>query len=245
MPEIVNCPKCDRKLRVPDDLIGQAVKCPTCSETFTATIAAPEPPPSVPAPPPPFPLPDRSEPELLQRRYEEEAGGAEAPPPFPREGNYRDGPRRGDYDDESERYRQRMALHGPAMNAVSGPATGLLVTGILGIISTVLWALVQMGQIAEMGGRGRRRGGMAGGGGDEAVMGFVLCFGVLFAIAMCVLVIMGAQKMKRLESYGFAMTGSILAMIPCTSPCCLLGLPFGIWAVVVLNSPEVRDAFRS
>lgn len=45
MPEIITCPKCDRKLRVPDDLLGQAVKCPTCAATFTAAGAAAEPPP--------------------------------------------------------------------------------------------------------------------------------------------------------------------------------------------------------
>jgi len=58
------------------------------------------------------------------------------------------------------------------------------------------------------------------------------------------LVILGTIKMRRLESYGLAMTVSILAMIPCISPCCLLGLPFGIWSIVVLNQPHVKDAFR-
>src|SRR5262249_59131010 len=62
MPEIISCPKCDRKLRVPDDLLGQAVKCPTCGATFTAAGAAPE--PAAPAAPPPRrepePDPERS-----------------------------------------------------------------------------------------------------------------------------------------------------------------------------------------
>jgi hypothetical protein len=50
--------------------------------------------------------------------------------------------------------------------------------------------------------------------------------------------------MKNLQSYGLAMTASIVAMIPCISPCCILGLPFGIWALVILNRPEVKAAFR-
>lgn len=41
------------------------------------------------------------------------------------------------------------------------------------------------------------------------------------------------------------MAVSILSMVPCVSPCCLLGLPVGIWALVVLNTPEVKQAFRS
>jgi predicted Zn finger-like uncharacterized protein len=40
MSEVVNCPKCERKLRVPEELLGKKVKCPTCSETFTAAAAA-------------------------------------------------------------------------------------------------------------------------------------------------------------------------------------------------------------
>ena len=37
---------------------------------------------------------------------------------------------------------------------------------------------------------------------------------------------------------------SILAMIPCLSPCCLIGLPIGIWALVILMKPEVKAAFK-
>jgi len=37
---------------------------------------------------------------------------------------------------------------------------------------------------------------------------------------------------------------SIIAMIPCVSPCCCLGLPFGIWALVVLARPAVKSAFQ-
>jgi hypothetical protein len=36
MPTLVACPKCQRKLRVPDDLLGKSVKCPSCQEAFTA-----------------------------------------------------------------------------------------------------------------------------------------------------------------------------------------------------------------
>jgi flagellar motor component MotA len=59
-----------------------------------------------------------------------------------------------------------------------------------------------------------------------------------------VVILMGALKMKKLESYGFSMAAAILAMLPCISPCCLIGLPIGIWAVVVLNKPEVKSAFH-
>lgn len=63
------------------------------------------------------------------------------------------------------------------------------------------------------------------------------------AIILAVVVFMGALKMKNLESHGFAMAAAILAAIPCLSPCCIIGLPVGIWAVVVLLKPEVKSAF--
>jgi hypothetical protein len=66
----------------------------------------------------------------------------------------------------------------------------------------------------------------------------------IIGILVSGLILVGAMKMKKLESYGLAMAVSIIAMIPCFSPCCLIGLPIGIWAVVVLSKPEVKSAFH-
>jgi hypothetical protein len=49
--------------------------------------------------------------------------------------------------------------------------------------------------------------------------------------------------MKALENYSLCMIASIIAIIPCISPCCCVGIPLGIWAVVVLNKPEVKAHF--
>ena len=54
--EVVSCPDCQRKLRVPTDLVGKLVKCPTCGQTFTADPAAQAP---APAPPPPRPAEEK------------------------------------------------------------------------------------------------------------------------------------------------------------------------------------------
>lgn len=71
-----------------------------------------------------------------------------------------------------------------------------------------------------------------------------IAFAVI-AIIVGVVVILGAIKMKNLESYTFSLTACILSLIPCVSPCCPLGLIFGIWGIVVLNDPQVKAAFRS
>ncbi|HEV3261734.1 MAG TPA: MJ0042-type zinc finger domain-containing protein [Gemmataceae bacterium] len=53
MPEIIHCPQCQRQLRVPEDLFGRAVKCPSCGTTFTAGQASAAETLSAPAPAPP------------------------------------------------------------------------------------------------------------------------------------------------------------------------------------------------
>src|SRR6056297_2656398 len=71
--------------------------------------------------------------------------------------------------------------------------------------------------------------------------GIGIMFG-LISIVVAIVVILGALKMKNLESYNFALTAAILSMVPCLSPCCPLGLVFGIWGIVVLQDPQVKAA---
>jgi hypothetical protein len=65
----------------------------------------------------------------------------------------------------------------------------------------------------------------------------------IFVFVLGGLILYGGIAMKKLENYGLAMAASIVAMLPC-SACCLIGLPIGIWAVVVLSKPEVKGAFH-
>jgi hypothetical protein len=62
MPIIVQCPSCERKLRVPDELLGKKVKCPGCKVIFTGEAESPAPPP----PPPPPASRERQRPEPPQ-----------------------------------------------------------------------------------------------------------------------------------------------------------------------------------
>jgi hypothetical protein len=55
-------------------------------------------------------------------------------------------------------------------------------------------------------------------------------------------VLFGAIKLLRLQNHTLATVASVAAMLPCQC-CCLFGLPFGIWALVVLNKPEVKSQF--
>lgn len=125
-----------------------------------------------------------------------------------------------------------------AMEQLKGPAIGLMATAGVGAAWQVL-ALIMNVTGAGMGALMRGSRGMPNmlSGGIGAVFNVI-------GLIMAVVVFLGASKMKNAESYGFAMAAAILAMIPCVSPCCLLGLPLGIWALIVLLKPEVKAAFQ-
>jgi hypothetical protein len=66
----------------------------------------------------------------------------------------------------------------------------------------------------------------------------------LLELVMSVLTLMAGIRMLQRRSYGLVMTGVIIGMVPCLSACCCTGLPFGIWALVVLSNEEVRKSFH-
>ncbi|QRN95121.1 hypothetical protein JRI60_39515 [Archangium violaceum] len=68
--------------------------------------------------------------------------------------------------------------------------------------------------------------------------------GNILTLALSGVTFFGALKMKNLENFGLAIAASIIAIIPCFGPCCCIGIPAGIWSLVVLNKPEVKSAFR-
>jgi len=123
---------------------------------------------------------------------------------------------------------------------VNGPAVGLLVTGIIGGVFSII-VLFAMGIGLSIGSLWEWR--HSGWYKDfyEGIFGMGSAF---IGIIVAVFVIYAALKMRELKQWNLALVGAILAMIPCISPCCIIGLPIGIWALVVLNKPEVKEAFH-
>jgi hypothetical protein len=249
MPIQTSCPSCGKPLRVPDNLIGANVKCPSCQTQF---VAKPE--GAGPDSPPPLPGESRREEgvreESLERRPRRDEEYQEDRPsrrPVRRDDDDNDEYDRDrddeDFDRPGRRRRRRSTEY--ARSKVSGPAICLMITSAIG---GIFYALALCGGILQTtgavpaGGAGQGGfgggGGMAGGGAENGPIAIVVgVIGVIWAI----LVFAGALQMKGLKSRGFAMTAAILALIP--NHCCLLSLPFGIWALVVLSDAEVKDAF--
>lgn len=63
-------------------------------------------------------------------------------------------------------------------------------------------------------------------------------------LLVAAVVTLGGIQMLRLSGRGLPITGSVLAMLPFINGCCcVVGLPVGIWCLVVLSKPEVKAAF--
>jgi hypothetical protein len=67
---------------------------------------------------------------------------------------------------------------------------------------------------------------------------------LVLLLAINVAIARGAISMLRLKNYRRAHRAAIFSLIPICTPCFLLGIPFGIWALVLLNRPEVKQRFR-
>jgi hypothetical protein len=126
-----------------------------------------------------------------------------------------------------------------ARDALNLPSIFLMVNGgiavVLGLIGAVVW--VAHAQTIEMPFRlppdqvsPRLTSYMLA---AFSLIGGFIYGGVLVAAAI---------YMRSLRRHSSAVIGSIVSMLPCSS-CCFLGIPLGIWSLVVLTQPDVKEAF--
>jgi hypothetical protein len=205
MPEKTSCPSCNAILHLPDDMVGQQVRCPQCQQTFTAQLKPPVEPEGI--------VGDRP---AVRPRY--------SPPEAPRQPYV-------PLDDDYSGYGRPRRDSQDAETAVLAPAIAMMVLGGFDIVLMILNGFFIMRDMAAAGPNGDPAyliGEVIGGG-----------LGLIFAI----LILTGGIRMKQLQSHSLAVTAAVIALLPCGN-CCIIGLPIGIWALVVLNRPEVKEAFR-
>jgi DNA-directed RNA polymerase subunit RPC12/RpoP len=215
MPIEFRCSRCGKLLRTGDDTAGRQAQCPECGTiSLVPNIGEPN---------------ESAIPSLMPLNSGNPfADGATTP------GN-----------ESSNPYQSPNAAFGPSpSDRVSGPAVALIVTAILGIVVNLgIAALYGFVLVMALSGQVREINPQHDAGETAVSIGSIVA-GALLGLTLSVVVLIGANKMRKLESYGFAMAAAIIAVIPCTSPCCWLGLPFGIWAIVVLSDVSVKGAFR-
>jgi len=130
-----------------------------------------------------------------------------------------------------------------AQQMVAAPAICLMVTAGLGLVFGLVGLIINLSLM----GRSQFMPGI-----DPEIARLIqmVSYGPVgitikvIGLAISALILFGAIGMQKLTGHGLALTAAIVAMIPCFSPCCVLGLPFGIWALVVLNRPEVKSQFK-
>lgn len=126
-----------------------------------------------------------------------------------------------------------------AKGLVNGPGIFIMVSTGLSTLVTLLSIAINVFQI----GIGTFSG--AKGGLEFMLQGTFGLVANLILLVISILIFIGAVKMIKLKSHGWAMAASILCLI-CSNPCCCpLGLAAGIWSLIVLSKPEVKSAFES
>src|SRR5262245_22061726 len=63
------------------------------------------------------------------------------------------------------------------------------------------------------------------------------------SIVASIVIVLGGIQMIRLQTWGLGIAASILCLIPGISPCCIMGIPCGVWGLVVLCNGKVKESF--
>lgn len=214
--EIAPCPGCRAKLTVASSDLGLDVECPYCKSVYRAMASGPS------ATAPVSQRPSR-------RRFEDEMEDDE------------DLRRDRDEDDE-DRPRRRRSSRASALEVVSGPAICLMVLGMLGLLYAVANLALNLAgvndqQLKQLQNQNQNNPGFNAG----LQIGYVI--GVALPGLWGTVVLLAGINLKRLKMLPSVWVGTIFSMLPC-NPCCLLGIPFGIWTMTVLNRPDVKRAFE-
>ncbi len=137
-------------------------------------------------------------------------------------------------------------LRAYAASRVAAPALGLLLIGVLGLLSQLMVLTLPASEPRAW----RLPEPLGPNPLAEGLWAVVVCV----RAALDLLIVVGALRMQKLRSHGLALLASALATVPYScvcppNPCCLpvwvFGLAFGVWGVVVLSDVHVRAAFTN
>lgn len=232
------CRQCGRLLRTPDDAVGKPAQCPECGGLTTVPPgndmgfgSGPARLDSLGPPHDPYgPTPDPYQPAGFGRPGIDPTAGTA------RSAGSADAARHRQQSDNPYAAPSLAPEYYPpdaarAIERASAPALALIIMAAIDLFLSALGGLVVLVLIAAPGVQGKEAFGV----------GWNIP-GAVVSVGLNILIIVGMINMRRLTNYGLAMTAAVLALLPCFH-CCLIKLPFAIWAIVVLN--EIRPSFRS
>ena len=229
MPIEAICPSCKQKLKVPDALVGKKVRCQKCNSVFMAE--------------------EEIEMEVVEEPLES-IEVIEGPPKAKREERPPQvlDEEEDELDDEPRprrRPRRRKRRRSSVAEQVRIPALLLYITGFVGAGVNLIWVIYRVVVVITLSssvpaGSPGFQSGQATGFIAGAIIGVIVQLCVAFVWSA--LVVKGAQSMSSLQGYSSAIAGCIIAMLPCGCGC-FMGLPIGIWGLVVLTQNDVKRAF--
>lgn len=127
----------------------------------------------------------------------------------------------------------------PVGAKLMAPAIGLLLTGVLGMLMTIVSIVMAMGPPPPIDPNAPPflQEFQKGANGPQAVA--IQSFFVL----VNVFIIAGGALMLMRKIRGVGLAASVVAMLNVGNCCCVLGIPIGIWSLVILLQPDVKAAF--
>lgn len=231
------CSSCGQPIRTPSSAAGKQAKCPHCSSVVPVpTRSTIKPAPTRPAQPPapqqdPFAGIPSVQPVAPVSTPRARPASQQRSNPFP--ANPYATPSAG-------RPRGKAST---VSSRVKPPGICLLVLTSLWLVLGTLGAARDVFDLALGGGALQEEAARAGASLAAVLIIRVAVYLIFFGIYG--LMAYGAYSMMTLQNRGLAITACVLALIPCLcSPGLVLGMPFGLWGLIVLNKQEVAKAFR-
>jgi fatty acid desaturase len=176
--------------------------------------------------------------------------------------NYDDFDQREEFEARDERdddFRRDEHIIRRAKDAVRGPAIGLLIASIIGLLWSGYWFFAVNHPAFDGGWNQSIENEMKDPKKSDAekkefkqtmdsmkqpAKTTIFALGAVSILA-CLLTILAAIMMFNLKGRGLAYLASIITAIPLMYCCCFLGMPFAIWSLMVLGRPEVKAGYAA
>lgn len=208
-----SCPNCQARIRTPDHAAGKSARCPQCGGVSI-----------VPGTPSAYATVVATQPQPPNPFADQ--------PPAPTPVNPYAPP-----EVTASQQWQPAAPKEQARARLIIPAIGMIVFALLGLSFMGLAGIGMAANPKEMFPNVEQDpAGRAG------AVGFIVAYFTVGFLSRIVQ-LLGAIAMLRVRGYSLAMAGAICAIIPCDVYCCLPCFPLGIWALIALNSAQVKAAF--
>jgi hypothetical protein len=128
---------------------------------------------------------------------------------------------------------------------VKAPAIGMIVLGAV-TLAFLLFSILARGMMLEMSRHALPPDRYADLEQQMMAGGMLVMLGRASVFCGSAFIIFAGLQMMKLQNHTMVVVAAILAMIPCfSSCCCVIGIPIGVWTLVVVLNREVKAAFTS